>query len=47
MKGTSTGKADVYLDGVFKKTVDLAGVVRGLSGGRYGRPASCPPASTT
>ena len=24
MKGSSTGKADVYLDGVFKKTVDLA-----------------------
>ena len=24
MKGTGTGKADVYLDGVFKKTVDLA-----------------------
>jgi len=24
MKGTSTGKADVYQDGVFKKTIDLA-----------------------
>jgi hypothetical protein len=24
MKGSSTGKADVYLDGVFQKTVDLA-----------------------
>jgi hypothetical protein len=24
MKGTSTGKADVYLDDVFKKTIDLA-----------------------
>jgi hypothetical protein len=23
MKGTTTGKADVYLDGVFQKTIDL------------------------
>ena len=27
MKGTSTGKADVYLDDVFVKTVDLANPV--------------------
>ena len=32
MKGTSTGKADVYLDDVFQKTVDLAASLRGLPG---------------
>ena len=38
MKGTTTGKADVYLDGVLQTTVDLTSADRRLSAGRVVHP---------